>query len=516
MNGLTPLFAQPWAERLGWTLVHFIWQGAMIALLLVALRAMLEDARARHAAACLALATMMAAPAVTFAWLGTGGPAWNPQTAAATTLAPPGASASLHSAAPGLLTWLVMAWLAGVIVCSARLAGGWLSATRLRFSGGRPAPREWQETLGRLLPRMGVRRRVRLLVSARVDVPAVLGWLRPVVLTPVGALTGLPAEHVEALLAHELAHIRRNDYLVNLLQGIVEAVLFYHPAVWWVSKQIRTERELCCDDLAVAASGDVLTYAQALAGLEACRASRVHAAMAANGGSLLKRIARLLEPSTPAAHTMPGPAAAWTLSVLLVLGVCTLIVRGAPQPDYPAVKRETIWVDTVKQGDVPILVRGLGTLTSPTDVEVKIAEVQSKDLQVGQGCSVGFQRSKYVSTGRVTQIRPGVQNGVVTVDLKVAEVPSNVARPAAAVDATIQIGGLINVVYVGRPVDGRANQEAFLFRLEPDGQQAVRTRVQFGRSSVNQIEVRSGLQPGDKVIVSDMSAYKDSARVNLR
>jgi len=149
-------------------------------------------------------------------------------------------------------------------------------------------------------------------------------------------------------------------------------------------------------------------------------------------------------------------------------------------------------------------------------VEVKIAEVQSKDLQVGQGCSVGFQRSKYVSTGRVTQIRPGVQNGVVTVDLKVAEVPSNVARPAAAVDATIQIGGLINVVYVGRPVDGRANQEAFLFRLEPDGQQAVRTRVQFGRSSVNQIEVRSGLQPGDKVIVSDMSAYKDSARVNLR
>ena len=100
-----------------------------------------------------------------------------------------------------------------------------------------------------------------------------IGWLRPVILFPASALTGLSAEQLEALLAHELAHIRRYDYLVNLLQTTVETLFFYHPAVWWVSAQVRQEREHCCDDLAVAACGDVLTYARALTALEQLRGS---------------------------------------------------------------------------------------------------------------------------------------------------------------------------------------------------------------------------------------------------
>jgi len=121
---------------------------------------------------------------------------------------------------------------------------------------------------------------VRLLISALVQVPTVIGWLRPVVLVPVGALSGLPAEYLEALLLHELAHVRRHDYLVNILQSVAEALLFYHPAVWWVSGHIRAERELCCDDVAVAVSGDALTYARALAhwnrtpGASHCRGCR--------------------------------------------------------------------------------------------------------------------------------------------------------------------------------------------------------------------------------------------------
>src|ERR1700677_2488212 len=112
---------------------------------------------------------------------------------------------------------------------------------------------------------------------------------------PGGALAGLPVDQVEALLAHELAHIWRNDYLVNLLQSVAEAVLFYHPAVWWVSEQIRAERELCCDDLAVAAcGGDVLTYARALAGVESFRPAHTDTVLAANGGSLVSRIRRLI------------------------------------------------------------------------------------------------------------------------------------------------------------------------------------------------------------------------------
>ena len=136
---------------------------------------------------------------------------------------------------------------------------------RLRSRLVRPAPSEWQQALDRLKTRIRVSRPVRLLVSSLVQAPAVVGWLRPVVLVPVGALAGLPAEQIEALLVHELAHIRRHDYLVNVLQSVVEALLFYHPAVWWVSGHIRTEREQCCDDVAVSVSGDVLTYARALA-----------------------------------------------------------------------------------------------------------------------------------------------------------------------------------------------------------------------------------------------------------
>src|SRR5205085_9799335 len=115
----------------------------------------------------------------------------------------------------------------------------------------------------------------------------------------IGALAGLPSEQVEALLLHELAHIRRHDYVVNILQSTAEAVLFYHPAVWWVSGHIRTERELCCDDAAVSITGDVLTYARALAELESFRPAHANAVMDANGGSLANRIGRLLGQSRP-------------------------------------------------------------------------------------------------------------------------------------------------------------------------------------------------------------------------
>src|SRR5580693_5112634 len=149
----------------------------------------------------------------------------------------------------------------------------------------------------------------RWLVSALVQAPVVVGWLKPVVLVPVGALAGLPPEQIEALLAHELAHIRRHDYLVNILQSIAEALLFYHPAVWWISNHIRNERELCCDDVAVAISGDAFIYARALVDLEQYRPAHLNPALAANGGSLRERIGRLLGQPTRFSSPRPGPGA---------------------------------------------------------------------------------------------------------------------------------------------------------------------------------------------------------------
>src|SRR5690606_27960227 len=171
-----------------------------------------------------------------------------------------------------------------------RLLGGLILTHRLR-RGGTPIP-ALEGGLGELAERLGISRRVRLFASTRVDVPTALGWLRPVVLLPASALTGLTAAQLELILAHELAHIRRHDYLVSLLQGVGEALLFYHPLTWWVSRTLRVEREHACDNLALAATGAApLALAESLARLEVGRALPAPALAAT--GHLLPRIRRL-------------------------------------------------------------------------------------------------------------------------------------------------------------------------------------------------------------------------------
>ncbi|HKA01677.1 MAG TPA: M56 family metallopeptidase [Candidatus Solibacter sp.] len=512
MSPITQWFSEPWAERLGWALVYFIWQGAAIALLLAVARIWIRSPRARHAAACLALAAMVLAPAVTFAW-------WEPAGVSGGVVAdappppPPPPDGVLRGAvSPGVMPWVVMVWLAGIVVLSARLAASWISVARMRTA--RPAPAEWQQVMAGLASRMGIARTVRLLVSPLVDVPAVLGWLRPVVLAPVAALSGLAPEHVEALLAHELAHIRRHDYLINVVQGVVETLLFYHPAVWWVSRQIRQERELCCDDLAVAATSDVLTYARALAELEACRPPAA-AAIAANSGSLVQRIARLLEPGR-AQRTLPRPAAIWALSALIATGIAGFAMRASAQDQTaPVVSRDQIWTDTVRRGDLQIQVRGLGKLLGPNLAEVRIAETQSRDLKPGQEVTIDY-RGDQLLHGKVSAVGTQPTAGTITVTVATAGLPPSAGRPPLEIDATILIGTVPNVIMVGRPVFGSAESSGTLYRIEPDGQHAVPVPVVYGKSSVNTIEIRSGLAPGDKVILSDMSAYEQARPVKLK
>ena len=238
-----------------------------------------------------------------------------------------------HALPEPLLPWVVVLWLFGAMAFWLRLLGGWICAVRLGSRMVRPAPTEWQQALDRLKTRIRVSRPVRLLVSSLVQAPAVVGWLRPIVLVPVGALAGLPAAQIEALLVHELAHIRRHDYLVNVLQSVAEALLFYHPAVWWVSGHIRTEREQCCDDVAVSVSGDALTYVRALAELESSRPTHFRAAMAATGGSLAQRIARLLGQTRPASPTLSGPG---IIAAAVLLGITGFAVFGqtAARPKF--------------------------------------------------------------------------------------------------------------------------------------------------------------------------------------
>ena len=367
MNAMQMLSSQPWVDRLGWTLVHFLWQGLSIAVLYAAARrgvARTSSPNARYLLACVALAAMMAAPLLTWGLMRpsdaspdaayrirSAPPAASTTGIATTTTLPTSVRATVSGVQqPQFLLWVVMVWLAGAVVFWVRLAGGWVVAARMRSVLVRRAPPEWQEILRKLGARIGLSRPVRLLVSALVQVPTVVGWLRPVVLVPVGALGGLPAEHLEALLLHELAHIRRHDYLVNILQSVAEALLFYHPAVWWVSGHIRAERELCCDDVAVSVSGDALTYARALAQLESCRPAHLSAAIAANGGSLSGRIARLLGQSRPAVRTGLGPGVL-AVAILLVVAAYGLFGQSDAHPAFQAasIKRNTSnWSERAK------------------------------------------------------------------------------------------------------------------------------------------------------------------------
>ena len=362
MNAVQILSSQPWVERLGWTLVHFLWQGLSIAVLYAAARrgmARTSSPNTRYLLAGSALAAMMATPLVTWVLMGPSDMSPDaaysihnaPATASSSAVATTPLLASVRSTLPNvqpaqLLPWVVMVWLAGAVAFWVRLAGGWVVAARMRSTQVRRAPPEWQEILRKLGARIRLSRPVGLLVSALVQVPTVVGWLRPVVLVPVGALAGLPAEYMEALLLHELAHIRRHDYLFNILQSVAEALLFYHPAVWWVSGQIRAERELCCDDVAVAASGDALIYARALAQLEAYRPAHFSAAVAANGGSLSHRIARLLgQPlgqSRPSVGSGLGPGVL-AVAFLLIAAAYGLFGQSGAHPAFQSVsiKRNT-------------------------------------------------------------------------------------------------------------------------------------------------------------------------------
>jgi GWxTD domain-containing protein len=234
-------------------------------------------------------------------------------------------NAGLAAAVP----WLAPFWAAGVCIVCVWQLGGWISARRLRRRGVCCAPEHWQKQLARLSARLRLARPVQLLESCLADTPLVLGHFRPVILMPIGLLTRLPAGQIEAILLHELAHIRRHDYLVNLVQRSVEALLFYHPAVWWISGVIRAERENCCDDVVVAMSGDAHEYAVALAALEQNRWPHNEPAIAATGGSLVKRIHRLLYPKQPNGPWTPLFAAA-----ILLTGVTVTLTawQAAPAP----------------------------------------------------------------------------------------------------------------------------------------------------------------------------------------
>jgi beta-lactamase regulating signal transducer with metallopeptidase domain len=350
MNLISRYLREEWITPLGWTLLHFVWQGAALALVLAALLFLLRHrpASLRYLVCCATLLLLTLCPLLTFLTLSPH-PSL-PVVPARTTPATPdpqqrsggkhhemaivaqGANIADASPAPGhlippadrslidhLLPWGVLGWSFGVLLFCVRLAGSSLAVYRLTHSNTLPTSEALESRLRVLAGQMGVARPIRLLESTRVVVPTVVGCIRAVILLPVSTVTGLPQPQIEALLAHELAHIRRYDHLVNLWQVMLETLLFYHPAVWWISRQLRMEREHCCDDLALLILDDRKVYARALASLAAQQHDGRPVALASNGGELLPRIRRILglSPLPPQRSMLSSPIHA-LLSALLM------------------------------------------------------------------------------------------------------------------------------------------------------------------------------------------------------
>jgi beta-lactamase regulating signal transducer with metallopeptidase domain len=348
------LTLKPLLDAAGWALVHSLWQGALVAFLYACFAALVPRRAAglRYAGGVAALLLLLLLPVLTAvlvrhtqrdllaresarpegAWSeSSSGSARAPRAgkepaAPASDGSTPSADATSSATwraeaeerLTALLPWLVCAWLSGVLLLASRMVGAWLLVLRLKRSAS-PVPRRFEELLARVSGRLRVRRAVRLCRSALVEVPTVVGHLRPVILIPAGALLGLTPRQLEAVLAHELAHVRRWDYAVNMLQTAAETLLFYHPAAWWLSGRVRAEREHACDDAAVEATGDALSYALALAALEQLRGAETPPAalaLAANGGSLMKRIQRLVSKDTHARSRRPFAAAALAFALL--------------------------------------------------------------------------------------------------------------------------------------------------------------------------------------------------------
>lgn len=367
MNALHELLA-PVAERLALALIHSLWQGAIItvglAILLRALRR--SSAAARHAACLLALLTLLTTVLVTAALISPAAalrlseiPAIPPHAPDLATDSNP-ADASFapedfsdHAAIePGeagpqlaqgakplreritpVLPWIAGAWLVGVALLSIWHCGGWWRIRALRRSSSAIGG-QIQQTFDHLLERFRLRGGVRLLQSAEALVPMLTGVLKPMIILPSRIITGLGPAEIEAILAHELAHLVRRDAWSNLVRVIIETVLFYHPAVWWISRRARLECEHAADDLALRVCADRRTYAGALMRLAELDVEPA-LALAATGGHLLNRIRRIVAPR--ALEQAPGSLGFGVPAMIVTLALAAAFGARAIAVDRPIV-----------------------------------------------------------------------------------------------------------------------------------------------------------------------------------
>jgi len=384
MNYLPAFFSPELVEALGWTILHSLWQGALVAITLSVLLILLQrhSARIRYAVATAALFSSLLIAGITF--IRTYQQIQPTVSLAATSpnqLLPEASSTSKTSSAvspanktkPMLggailvnfkyyfskhLPAVVLIWLLGMLTMLLKFLGGLAYVQRLKFQKTYALGTAWNNRLTTMAQTLRVTQPVRLFESALVKTPLVIGYFKPVILLPFGTIAGLSPEQVEAILAHELAHIYRKDYLLNMLQALVEILFFFNPAIWWISDYVRVERENCCDDEAVALCGNPLSYARALANLQSISVNAPSLAMAFAGkdGSLLGRIKRLVQQPSLRPTFSEGFMAACVLIVGLTVISVSAFARFTTTPNPNKI---------AKALPTPVNYRKVGPVTKP-------------------------------------------------------------------------------------------------------------------------------------------------------
>ncbi len=365
---------------LGWTLLHTLWQGALIliAIYLIQLFIPVRKSYARYLVSCSALMILLLGSIATFISLGSPS---NP--AAAPTEFPlllnnPQSANNISvdtflnisvSFISQNMNWFIILWATGVLLLSLRFLGGLIYLrylTQKTFEVGD----YWENRIKLLATQVGVHRIVHLVESIRVSKPIVIGFIKPVILLPAGLLTGMPTIQIEAILLHELSHIRRHDFLINIIQTLIEIILFFNPFVWIISGLIRKEREHCCDDCVIAYGSTPIDYAKALAMLEEISISTPPLAMALgkNKFQVFNRVKRIMEKSVNQQNNRVRPLA------VVVLVLTGLICASWLMPES---QNEEIKKDELGE----IASASIFTLSSDTTAKERKAKPQKKDLE---------------------------------------------------------------------------------------------------------------------------------------
>ncbi len=437
MNLIYRILSDKIIEALGLTIIHSLWQGALIAMVLGILMFFTRKFTSvtRYFLSVTALAFMLICPVYTFI------KNYNPEPVTYNSTSPArlsdapvlkrdftttprnneiiaeGRTAKLKSAPlkdffNRHFPFVVTIWFAGILFFTLKFIGALAYTQRLKYYRISQISEEWQKKTRLLCKKLNIRKAVKIYESALAKVPMVIGLIKPVILLPVSAFTGLTPKQLESIIVHELAHILRRDYIINLLQSVVEILFFYHPAVWWINNVIRTERENCCDDIAIAQTGDSTNYARALANIQEQLLLNNNLALTAAGNKnkLLKRIKRLLNQPKMKTNFIEG----FTASCIILIGIFMIVLNAN------AITERTI-ENKLRNNDKEVTQVETPSLPGDLDSTIVLDDAQDlEDLEVAEEAEdmEEVEQILPLSPDEITEeIITGIEQGIIEMNL---------------------------------------------------------------------------------------------------